>query len=469
MSLKSSQGVLRWTGNTLEVQGTVRATDGQLGAGNNVWKIDNALLYSSASVGQIQLNANRPSIEIYDNTSNLRVDINSNTALSPLSPFNPPISASATPNIAQGFYNSLVIEQDGYDEAVNATMYINGMVSSSATPSSASFYAPTSAEGLSARIDVEIGGNFWGSATIDGSGTIRYGEVAQRYGVRVFWVPETYTGPEEEQAYYTFYSTVSQFYPGFGPLDATLVGNMNRTVQIPLTLKGGGFYRIQTFADEYLSEWGGLADRDIFPLPQIAIFSYNDDQLGIGSPAGSGNYGPTSPTLDSVSVTISTSKTEIIAGGMQVAFSSDRYVSIPRTASGPMMKVAGGLEVISNETTGITSPSGSVNIFNEVFSPNFTNGVGNTDTTAALTNGYSKLTNGMWLQAGYVVTGGTGPANAVITFPLAFPNDCLAVTVATNRNSSGANGYNNVTAVSRTGATAVFDAPGDGFWIAVGH
>lgn len=471
MSLKSNQGVMRWTGNTLEVQGTVRATDGQLGAGNNVWKIDNALLYSSASVGQIQLNANRPSIEIYDSGSNLRVDINSNSNLSPLSAFQPPISASATPNIAQAYYPAEVIVGGDIGESSTAIVQIYGQnVSSSASPSSASFYAPTSAEGLGAIITVNVDGNFWGSGFMGGSGTIRYGEVSQAYGVRVFFVPQNYTGPEETVAEYLFYGGNSQFYsPWAGPYDATLVGDMTRTITIPLTLKGGGFYRIQTLARDYYCEFGGIGDRDVIPPPLVTIDAVNHDPYGVGSPPGVNKYGPVSPRLVSVSINISTSKTEIIAGGMQVAFSTDRYVRIPRTADGAMMKIGGGLELVCDQTTGITSTSGSVNIFNEVFSPDFTNGKANTGGTAVVTSGYSKLVNGMIVQAGYITTGGTGPANAAINFPLAFPTKCLAVTCATDRNSSGANGYNHVTGVSTTGATLVFDAAGDGYWIAVGY
>ena len=81
-------------------------------------------------------------------------------------------------------------------------------------------------------------------------------------------------------------------------------------------------------------------------------------------------------------------------------------------------------------------------------------------------NGYTYLTNGVILQWGYV-TGTAVPTT--VTFPLTFPTLCRSVSVTTDRNSSGANGYNHAYNVSTTGFSAVMDANYDGWFIAIGN
>lgn len=56
------------------------------------------------------------------------------------------------------------------------------------------------------------------------------------------------------------------------------------------------------------------------------------------------------PTLSSVSVTVPVQKTEINAGGVQIIYSDSRYVVIPRTASGPMLRVGGDITATGNIT-----------------------------------------------------------------------------------------------------------------------
>jgi hypothetical protein len=233
---------------------------------------------------------------------------------------------------------------------------------------------------------------------------------------------------------------------------------MSRVFTLLTTLKsGGGYYRFKPYFGGYNVNAAGKSFIDVIPRPDHDLYIQNE------APASSGDIYPRTPSLSSVAANVAFSKTEIIAGGFQVAFSGDRYVQIPRSLTGAMLKVAGGLELISGDgTIGITTDSGSVNVYDTLYAPNFTNNTFNQNTTTS----YSKLANGMIIQAGYAT--GTGVPTTV-TFPLAFPTECSAVTCATDRSASGASGYNHVYNVSTTGCSLVLDNNYDGWWIAVGY
>jgi len=460
MSLKNTAGdnFMKWTGNSLEIQGSVNITDGRIGGGigSEVWQVDGGLLYASASVGQIKLNADRPAIEIYDSASNLRVDINPNGQLSTTVAITTPISASASPNIVQENYATAESANNSSNSPFVVFFDTNPMVSSSASPNSASFYVPSSAEGLAAIITVTTSGNSFTSADVVGSGTISSGQMTQTYGVRVFAVPQTYIGPEETIATKIAYATKTQSFGYLAQVDMEV--NLTNTFVIPVTLKGGYFYRIQTFSSYLEAQYDFLPDIDVLPPPYIDGQVYNDANWG-----GGDGQSPKSPVLNTVSVNIAQSKTELIAGGMQIVYDNTRFVKMPRAESGAVLIVSGGLDVggtITNFPGYVTSsnyyavPPGG--FFNGVFSH-------------GANTGYSKLVNGLILQAGYVSTAGNSAANVTVTFPLAFPTKCLAVTCATDRNSDGSRGFNHVYDVTAANAKLVLDAGGDGYWIAVGY
>jgi hypothetical protein len=118
--------------------------------------------------------------------------------------------------------------------------------------------------------------------------------------------------------------------------------------------------------------------------------------------------------------------------GLLMAFSPTRYLKINRN-SGDMLKILGNVDFGGGQATA---------------------------------NGYTKLTNGIILQWGYA--NGTGiPTN--ITFPITFPSNCWSVSITTDRNSSGANGYNHAYSVTTAGFSAVMDANYDGWFIAIGN
>lgn len=82
------------------------------------------------------------------------------------------------------------------------------------------------------------------------------------------------------------------------------------------------------------------------------------------------------------------------------------------------------------------------------------------------TSGYIKFPNGFMIQAGY---GGRDTTDRqYISFYTSFPSRCVAVVTNGNRSESGANGFNYVYNVTRSGFEVSWDKS-PGYYIAVGY
>jgi hypothetical protein len=168
---------------------------------------------------------------------------------------------------------------------------------------------------------------------------------------------------------------------------------------------------------------------------------------------------------DTMSILAPANFVEINAGGLQVISDSDKYVRIPRRATGAavgdLLKVFGGnirTDNILPNDTGRTVGS-SYEKYDYMYSAHYYG-----TPYVAATNGYTYLTNGIILQWGYQAY--TTTATPVV-FPITFPNAVYSVHVTTNRLNSGANGYNHAGSLTTAGFSAVFDAVG-GWWSAIG-
>ena len=82
------------------------------------------------------------------------------------------------------------------------------------------------------------------------------------------------------------------------------------------------------------------------------------------------------------------------------------------------------------------------------------------------TSGYIKFPNGFMIQAGY---GGRNTTDRqYINFYISFPSRCVAVVTNGDRSGDGANGYNYVYNVTRSGFEVSWD-DSPGYYIAVGY
>jgi hypothetical protein len=126
---------------------------------------------------------------------------------------------------------------------------------------------------------------------------------------------------------------------------------------------------------------------------------------------------------------------------------------------------------LTGDPTAPTAPSGSSST--QVATTAFVNPGQSTGTT-----GYYKLPGGVIIQWGYATTGasGSGPVDIVVSFPISFSVECVAVMVSTNRNVSGSgeatSGSNFSSNYTTTNCTITVDnIPGGiagGHWLAIG-
>lgn len=80
------------------------------------------------------------------------------------------------------------------------------------------------------------------------------------------------------------------------------------------------------------------------------------------------------------------------------------------------------------------------------------------------TSGYQKLPNGLIIQWLYKGSGGTGPVG--VNFPIAFPNNILAVTALANMNGGVSIGYMDPI---KTGVNLYLSQSAGAFVIALGY
>lgn len=113
------------------------------------------------------------------------------------------------------------------------------------------------------------------------------------------------------------------------------------------------------------------------------------------------------------------------------------------------------------ETIDICAPGGNWDIVGGSASLRFSAMFGGT----LATSGYQRLPGGLILQWGLSAPTAAGLA---VTFPVAFPNNCFAITTGYN---GGANYplWTNVPPFSKTGFTFYCSGTGTGSWFAIGN
>lgn len=465
-SLKSAVGSLKWDGSNLIMDGIISASSGRIGTGVSPWIIDTPYIRATSSAGEIKMNSVRPAFEIFDSLKNLTVDINTNSVLSSVNSINIfHTGSSVSGEQWGGLYTD---SESGLITDVEIAI-AQGATATSATVTE-SVYIPNSAAGNVATFTIPISGDAYASFELlqpssPSSADLMSAALTVDVGVKITYLPEG--GVEEDVQ--TLVVTKFDITPtalGGGTQIQTLDASYNHTFTVTLTLKGPGVYRFKPYLGGYYAS--AAANTTAEPPRYNHSLSikniYASSQANYDDADGSETNYPLFPTIGEPTYTVSTSKTEIIAGGLQVVYDKDRYVQIPRTNTGAMLKVKGGIEFTSNTTSNVGA---SGDLFGTLYANDWTNNTSAYNTNTNYTF-YSKQANGMIIQAGYI----TDTGNPVsISFPLTFPNKCYAVVCSTNRDSLGAAGGNHVdgTTLTTSGVDLWLDNPYDGWWMAIGR
>jgi hypothetical protein len=291
--------------------GSIAATNGYIGN----WVLTGPLLYASANSKKVQLSANIPSVELYSGT-NLVVDINANTTLSPKSA-TPPTFGAASINQASVLFNQ------GYTNWSGTEWYYSGDEATGDT-TTLTIPAGNANIGKTCIVSATVGGAI--SNTFESSGddvnpvvNLVYQKYTIEYGFKL-------SGPSGYVSYNSIYYDGSQVRGGIGPYTIT-----------------------QPFTSQTLSTSLVLAEGTYTITPYVRNL-YAGSVMNIVSPPAAFSLNVLTPSLTSIEASIPISKTELGAGGFQVVFSSTRYLEVQRADNANFVAVGGGITATGNIT-----------------------------------------------------------------------------------------------------------------------
>jgi hypothetical protein len=324
--LDGTDGYLSWNSTTdaLAIKGNIIATNiTALTTGNIAgWGIDSQNL----GTNRLKLNSSRPAVEIYDTTGKMVVDINSNAGLSARS------EVSLTPSPTSFSARTTVINGASYEErfgytakyGVDTTIYTHAASSTLAIPAgslvgktctfSAQLGAPT-------VMSFEVGGD-------DGPTVfyVNHQEMSCRVGFKL-------TAPDSTITYVYEDKTNSYSTQHLNPYTLTITPSA--LISTAVTLQQGTYtitpFITNIFASATLSTNNDAAETAVF-----SVIAY-------------------SPYLSSIAASVPVSKTEMVAGGFQVVFNSDRYCQIERANNADFVSIGGGLTCTGDVTANTSS------------------------------------------------------------------------------------------------------------------
>jgi len=292
--------------------GSIAATDGYIGN----WVLTGPTLYASANNRKAQLSAVIPSMEFYSGSS-LVVDINANTSLSPKT------AATITPSPTSA-NQSTALSNQTYAAVAGTEYYYSSAEFLSGNTSTFSIGAGSALIGKTCALNATVGGatgNSFGASGDDvvPPNNLLYQRFSFSYGFRV-------TGP--------------------GGLSQDIT-----TAYDGSTVRGGiGPYTIsQTYTSQTLSTTFVLA-QGTYTITPILTGIYAGAVMQIAAPPALFSLNMTSPSLSSIEAAIPVSKTELAAGGMQVVFSSTRFIEVQRANNSDFVSIGGGLTCTGDVT-----------------------------------------------------------------------------------------------------------------------
>jgi len=325
--LDGTNGYLTWNSATdaLAIKGNIIATNITATTAGSIagWGINSTTL----GTDRLKLNSVRPAMEIYDTAGQIVVDISTATTLSDKS------AGSLTPSTANISARTTVLNGVTYDNrygykveyGTDTTIYTHSTTSTlTVAPGNAligkscTFAAQLGAPTV---MSFEVGGD-------DGPTTfyVNYQEINCRVGFKL-------TAPDSSVTYAYEDKTNSYSTQHLNPYLLTITPSA--LISTTLTLQQGT-YTITPFITNIFAS-ATLTTNNINLEPAVfSVIAYT-------------------PYLSSIATSVPVSKTEMIAGGFQVVFNTDRYISIPRANNADFVSIGGGLTCTGDVTANTSS------------------------------------------------------------------------------------------------------------------
>jgi hypothetical protein len=314
---------LTFNGVTLAVNGSITATNITATTAGNIagWGVSATTLGTT----NLKLNSARPAIEIY-NAGALAVDISSATSLSSL------VTGTGTVNNIPYATTTQLQREDTFDttelDVYQVDIGADPLFSTGGTI--ATFTAPSAG---AYNVNITLGGtvsNALGMLEPNGVSpqvAFSYLNAFCTIGVSIRAVSTSGT----EIANFSYYNDWSQVRSGLNfnvstTPNPTLVGSINLT-------SGVTYYMVPYIAGGGMSSITTNGNLDTHSLRATY----------------------TTPTITAVSIAKGISKSELVAGGFQVVFSTDRYCKIERANNADFVSIGGGLTCTGDVTANTSS------------------------------------------------------------------------------------------------------------------
>jgi hypothetical protein len=284
--------------------GKVNADSGRFGFGNNFWTINASSIENNVTLnGKVSLNAARPAIEVYDDSGELKVDINGGTEFTS--------RTGGSINTSGGITGNFQVASDNVANGSSGASYYNS-TQITYTGQNLTFTASGANVGKTATLKITALGEA-GYSYMEATPSVSLNSISTTYGYLI----------------------------RKGSNTGTIVATLSNTVANSNAAAGTNSlpdYTDRTFSTSIL-----LEDSIYYIVPfvqNVNLLGY--DVGGITTLTGFIN----TPAVKSATVSFDVGKTEIIAGGMQVIRDTNNYFKVDRGAqSGDIVLIGGKVSV----------------------------------------------------------------------------------------------------------------------------
>jgi len=319
----SNAGVVNATGAT--ITGNITATSITATTAGSIagWSVTSTTL----GTGSLRLNSVRPAVEIYSGSS-LVVDISSATSLSTINEGGANIGAGTIPYTISASIQQEVSEETTLLTAYQADLGADPLYS---TGGSVVTFTPTSTGAYEATIVL-------GGQVSNALGQLEPNGVSPAAAFSFL------------QASYTIGVSIRQ-----GSASGTEVANFSYAQDWSQATSGTGFNRTSEPNPTLTGTISVTNGTTYYVVPYISTGQIESVTTNGNLSTHSVRATYKTPTITNISVSRGISKSELVAGGFQVVFNTDRYLRVERLSNADFVSIGGGLTCTGDVTANTSS------------------------------------------------------------------------------------------------------------------
>ena len=319
----SNAGIVNATGAT--ITGNITATSITATTAGSIagWSVTSTTL----GTGSLRLNSVRPAVEIYSGSS-LVVDISSATSLSTINEGGANIGAGTIPYTISASIQQEVSEETTLLTAYQADLGADPLYS---TGGSVVTFTPTSTGAYEATIVL-------GGQVSNALGQLEPNGVSPSAAFSFL------------QASYTIGVSIRQ-----GSASGTEVANFSYAQDWSQATSGTGFNRTSEPNPTLTGTISVTNGTTYYVVPYISTGQIESVTTNGNLSTHSVRATYKTPTITNISVSRGISKSELVAGGFQVVFNTDRYLRVERLSNADFVSIGGGLTCTGDVTANTSS------------------------------------------------------------------------------------------------------------------